>query len=87
MKFTHSLYKLSWDGIVHLKNLDCYYYYMKIYVIFIFIIIIYFFICFIFKHVPYLVKLDQISKQCAHQGSQVSSLGRLNLTYTSLDLN
>jgi len=41
----------------------------------------------IFRIVPHLAKLDQISKQCAYQGSQVSSLGRLSLTYTSFDLN
>jgi len=29
--------------------------------------------------VPHLVKLDQISKQCVYQGSQVSSLGRVSL--------
>jgi len=37
--------------------------------------------------VPHLAKLDQINKQCAYQGSQVSSLDRLSLTYTIFDLN
>ena len=34
--------------------------------------------------VPHLAKLDKISKQCAYQGSQVSSLGRLSLTYINV---
>jgi len=40
-----------------------------------------------FIFVPHLAKLDQISKQCVYQGSQVSSPGRVSLTCTDFNLN